>query len=242
MSPLDAVRGARLPAAALETLADLRRDPGLAVVLDDQCAWLVWRTADDDLVLRLMAIAGVALYDRRDGLWYSHGSLLPEFGLPLDADEAKGLHAVVVPQPMGPSPPGQPIASPMTLRLVRDARPRPVTALRCTADALARWAETATSARLERLSATWDKSHVLVRGREVPEVLSADRFWGIRILVPLGFRPEPELPEQALLNVLGAEDEDLFLLEPDGCEVVPLGVFQTLSRASLRLALEGATG
>jgi hypothetical protein len=124
----------------------------------------------------------------------------------------------------------------MTLGLVRGDRPRPATALRCAPDVLARWADTATTARIERLSGAWDGSRILVRGRALPEVPSGERFWGNRLLIPLGFRPGPDLPERALLKALHAGDEELFLLEADGCEVVPLAAFQPLTRAALRLA------
>src|SRR4051794_11822569 len=98
----DPFRAARIPAPALATLADLRREPGIGVIADGEHAWVRWEAGDPRLVLRLMAIPGAELFTLRDGLWYPAGGRLPRFGLPLDDAEAIPLHRAVTPRPVHP--------------------------------------------------------------------------------------------------------------------------------------------
>jgi len=79
---------------------------------------------------------------------------------------------------------------------------------------------------------------VLLLGRPLPPIPGAERFWGGRILVPLGFRTDPEPPEPALCGALGAGDDEFLVLTQEGAETVPLRAFRTLTRAGVRLALE----
>jgi hypothetical protein len=105
---------------------------------------------------------------------------------------------------------------------------------------LGRWAETAPTARIEGLRAARAGGLVLVLGRPAPAVDGGERFWGVRVLVPLGFRPAPALPEPALLEVVGAVAGGLVVLTGEGAEVMPLGAFRPLTRAGVRLALAAA--
>jgi hypothetical protein len=246
---LDSIRGASLPAAALATLADLRRDADLSVVTEPvpdllaeagmgQRVWLRWQAEDEARVLRLMFVPGVELYDRRDGAWYRHGCHVPAFGVPLDSVDAKAIDRAIVPLPVQPREPDQSVPAPARLELVRDERYRPPSALRCEIEMLACWVETVTTARIKALSAARVGDTVIVLGARLPEIASDNRFWGGRALVPLGFRPEPDLPEVALRGAMKAQADELLILDESGCELLPLDVFRPLSRAAVRLALE----
>jgi hypothetical protein len=97
--------------------------------------------------------------------------------------------------------------------------------------------ETATSAALAAVRAAHSGPEVLLLGRKLPLLPTAERFWGERILVPLGFRPEPLFAENLLRGTLGVADNELVILSEGGAEVLPEEVLQPLSRSALRLAL-----
>ncbi len=59
------------------------------------------------------------------------------------------------------------------------------------------------------------------------------------MLTPLGFRPDPDLIERAILGALGVSKDELLILGHDACEIVPRDAFGPLTRASVRLSLSG---
>src|SRR4051794_18492656 len=128
---LDAIQLASLPASALAALADLRREPGVAVTLSGGRAFVRWDPTSEELLRRVFPLEGVELYARRDGLWYRHGHRLPTFGLPLDGEETVPLHRAVTPLPVLPEPTGGEPPGPVELKLVRDVRERGASALMC---------------------------------------------------------------------------------------------------------------
>jgi hypothetical protein len=233
----DQARCASLPASALAALADLRRNPGLSVAHAGDRVWVTWTPGDEAIVPRLMAIPGVELYDRRDDLWFRRGCRLPSFGLPPDEGEAVPLHRAIVPGPVESILSEGIPPSPARLTLTRDDRVRAASALLCPLVELASWAELATSAQLADLGAARDEDRVLLRGRRLPPIVGGERFWGERVLAPLGFRAEPDLPEPALRRALGTAADMLLVLRAEGVEVVPLDAFRPLTRAGVRLAL-----
>jgi hypothetical protein len=162
--------------------------------------------------------------------------VLPAFDVPADSD-ARPLPSVLFPAPVKAEASAARTWSPVPLILVRDGLPRPATTLRGALTELGRWADGATSRWLEGLSAAIREEEVLVRGERLPPVVGAERFWGSRVLVPLGFRPEPALAESVLAAALGLSADELAVLGEDEVEVV-LGLsFGPLTRAGLRRAL-----
>jgi MoxR-vWA-beta-propeller ternary system domain bpX2 len=236
---LDAIRCASLPATALAALADLRRERGVAVTVAEDRAFVRWSSESEEVLRRVRPIAGVELYSRRGGLWYRHGHHLPTFGLPIDEEESVSLHRAVTPNPVRPEPPAGIPPRPVELTLVRDGRVREATALGCGLDELGRWADMAPTARLVALRAAIAGDRVLLLGRRLPPIPGAERYWGGHILVPLGLRTDPELPEPALRGALGAGEDELLVITHEGAETVPLRAFRTATRAGVRLALEG---
>src|SRR3954471_7123697 len=137
---LDALQCASLPISALAVLADLRREPGVAVTVSGGRAFVRWASESEEVLRRVRPIAGVELYSRRDGLWYRHGHHLPTFGLPADEGESVSLYRAVTPTPVRPVLPSGILPTPVELRLVRDGRVREASALGCGLDALGEWA------------------------------------------------------------------------------------------------------
>ncbi|HWE40627.1 MAG TPA: hypothetical protein VG406_29040 [Isosphaeraceae bacterium] len=235
---LEQARGARVPAAALVALADLRREDGVDVLLDGEGAWVRWSEDVSGVIDRLLPVPGVEFYARRGPRWHRVGHALPNFGLPWERSaEPRPLHSVLFPAPILPMPPDPSPPDPARLTLAQDDRPRPSTALACPLAALWAWAEWQPSSRLARLRAAVADGVALVVGRPLPAVADGRRYWGDRVLAPIGSRPEPGLPSAALLRILGVGDDAIVFLEEDGAEVVPLGSFGRLTRAGLRLAL-----
>ena len=141
---------------------------------------------------------------------------------------------------------------PVPLRIVRDAdgRPRPAAALRCRLEGLADWAEQAPSAWIESISAAWcpapaaggpGEAEVLLLGpaARLPAPAHGLRYWGVDVLIPIGYRAEPDLADRALRAAVGAGPDDLVVLDAEGPELVPRQAFRPMSRAGIRRALAG---
>ena len=90
--------------------------------------------------------------------------------------------------------------------------------------------------RLGELHAAIDGQRVLLRGQRLPLLPGSQRYWGRHVLVPLGFRPDPGLPESALVELLRLHEEQIAMLNADRVELVPIRAFMPLSRAAVRLA------
>ncbi len=240
---LSQVGCASLPGDALSALGDLRRLPGVRVTLDGGRAWVEWPAGNDAVLRQVMPIAGAELYVQRGPHWHRLGHHLPTFDLPIENGDAQPipLDRAVVPQAVRPEPPGGSPPSPARLRLERDDRPRPAHGLRCSLEALAGWAELAPFAAFRGLIAAWQGSEALVVGPALP-VIAGERFWGDRVLIPLGYRPEPALAEPALSRALGVSEQALAILTPQGVETISLTALGPLTRAGVRLAaMQGGT-
>ncbi|WZO96102.1 hypothetical protein EP7_003084 [Isosphaeraceae bacterium EP7] len=231
---------ASLPASLIGRLSGLRREPGVTVTVAGDRAWVRWDPASSSVLDQVRPVAGAELYSRRGGLWYRLGHRLPAFGLPVDDGAGMPIHRAILPLPVRPEAPGTGPAEPVRLALIRDDTVRPATAIESGLEELGRWAEMAPSARLSALRAARSGDSILILGHPLPPLVGGFRFWGSRVLIPLGMRPDPDLPESALRVAMGA-GEGLLVLNADGAEVVPLGAFRPLSRAGIRLALEGET-
>ena len=125
-------------------------------------------------------------------------------------------------------------------------RCRPWRRVRCElhAGAIVIWAERATTAELLAVRGAWirpadpeDKqAQVLLLGPagSLPALEEGTRFWGTELLVPLGFRAEPDLPAAAIRRAAGATADELAVLDEDGIELIPRAIFKPLSRAAVR--------
>jgi hypothetical protein len=244
-SPLADVCRASLPVDALPQLADVRTVAGIRVMILDERAWVRWDAGDEEVLRRILPIQGAEVFELRDGQWYRPGQRLPAFNLP-EEKGARPLSAVLTPSPVEAQRVHPTAFERVRLVLVRDEKPRAATALRCSLEDLARWADGATSRQLTALEAAWYGDSVLLLGQRLPALAGCERFWGRTVLVPLGFRPEPVLPESALRQALGLQEEEIAVLGHGETEVVAREAFQTLTRAAARRAgsspLAPATG
>ena len=249
------VRCASIRAEDLPALADLRRHLDIRVTMLKDRAWIYWEHDSDqmrDVVLRrILPLHGAQLYCERDGNWHRLGEHLPDFNAPgVDRHESAALFQVLLPVAIAGCRPDSTRSQRAQVSVVRDLRghARPATALRCALEALRAWAEQATSTQLSALLAAWTtgtagqkvNAEVLVLGPAValPPLASGARYWGTDLLIPLGFRAEPDLPEPVLRALGGAKPDDLLVLDQDGFESIPRGAFKPLERAGVRLACQ----
>jgi hypothetical protein len=224
----------------LPLLAAVRCQSDVTVALVGDRAWLHWPAGDEAVLRCVLPVPGVVLYEQREGQWYRHGRSLPAFEVPVDVSP-RPLHAVLTPAPVAIEAARPAPVAPSPLSLVREDRPRKTTALRCDLRRLAEWAEWAPTAVLARIQAARSGKQVLLLGPSLPPLPEAERYWGERVLVPLGYRVEPALPEAALVDALGILPEELLLFTEGGQEALSRSVLRPLTRGAVRLAVqEGA--
>ncbi len=241
---------ARIGRSDLAALARLRGRPDVRVQAEGEDegtrerVWVAWEPPDrgqrDEVVEALLPVSGV-IFARigEGGEWSRVGRFLPEFGQ--GPPEGIGhrewgwpLDRVLVPGAIRGNAPGS-VVETARLRLVRDDRDRPATALLATIEALLPWVEMAPTARLRGLRGSRSGDRVLVIGHRLPPIGGLGRFWGTRVLVPVGFRPDPPLPEPMLAEAVGLGDGDLALMDSEGkVEVIPERCLSVVSRGAIR--------
>jgi hypothetical protein len=210
-TPLQEVCRASLPRDALPVLAALRARSGVHVTLAGERAWVSWPEGDEEVLRRVLPVSGVELYVHRDGRWHRFGYHLPAFGATSEG-EPQPLDRVLYPAPVQPVPPPTSRLQPVALGLAPDHRPRQASAGTYGLGELTAWAEAVPSARLGVLLVACHNGRVLLLGQRLPPLPGGARFWGERVLVPLGHRPEPALPQSAICEALGAGAEELLLI------------------------------
>ena len=240
---------ARIPISELAVLGDLRLSREIRVASRDGAAWVRWSPADESVVLRLLAASSVEWFDRgEDGWWRRSGTRTPLLGFePPAPGDGVPLASALVPDRVDPIAPGPLRSALVRLRLVTETQPRPASALRCSLQALAAWADDAATPWLERLQGAihLESREALVWGERLPPLPGARRYWswGPRLLVPLGLRPEPALPEAAILAAWEAGEDEIVIFEPNAePEALPREVLRPLTRAGIRLAVLEAQG
>jgi hypothetical protein len=228
---------ARVPASQLGRLGVLRAREEVRAVVEGERVWVFWPAPDVELAAWMLSLPGADLLRRGPHGWQALKGHLPIFDVP-DPETGRRLSSLLFPAPVEAVPPGQAEWRPVEVRLVADDLPRPTTALLLPLSLFARWAEEATSRALSSITAARHGDRLLLRGR-LP-ALDGERYWGGRVLVPAGRRPEPLLAEAVLAQALHLGDDEVALLTAEGAEILPAGAFGPVTRAGVRLALEGA--
>jgi hypothetical protein len=236
--PWAAVAAARLPAGRLDALAPVRDRGDVVVFPAGDVVWVRWAASHAEVIRCLLPVAGVELFTTRAGEWYRFGRRVPVADRPPDGD-GRPLAGVIVPGPIVSIAPGDEPVEPVALTLVRSTEPKPVTALMCELADLRGWAETATTAELQAVRGAVCGSRVILRGSALPSIPGATRYWGESVLVPIGFRPDPDLPPGMIRAAVRAADDEIVLLTETGADLVSVAVFEPLTRAGLRLRLRG---
>jgi hypothetical protein len=228
-----AVAAARLPAVGLTALAPLRCRSGVTIARVVDFAWVTFQSGDPDVIRSLMPAPGVEFFARRGAAWTRFGCRLPTAesppigGLPVDQ--------MIFPAPFTPSAVSDAIAPSLRPTVVRGGPPRPATAMTCDVSVLSRWADSAPAANLAAVRAARCADRVMLLGERLPPI-AGERFWGARVLAPVGFRPEPDLPPDVLRAACAVAADELLVLDATGVEAIPDAAFEPLTRAGIRLA------
>jgi MoxR-vWA-beta-propeller ternary system domain bpX2 len=230
--PLQACRAARIPASGLALLAPLRATAGI-LVIPGEPAWLTWEGQRPDVIAAVLAIPGAELFEPRDGRWFRPGERLPVSELPPPGDAVPIDRAIIPAMVAHVEPPPRAIRR-VPSQLVRSDAPRPTTALRCSLAALQTWADVALSADIVHIKAARNGDVCWLLGSKLPSLAGAERFWGDRVLVPLGYRAEPDWSEAALREAANVGPDELLILTLDANEAIPSDAFRPLSRAAIR--------
>jgi hypothetical protein len=226
---------ASLPRRLLPVLAEVRCVSGVFVALEGERAWVRWEPGTDAVLRRLLPVSGSQLHVFRDGHWYPLGRHLPLFAAPPES-AFRPLHQVLTPAPVQGVPAALFRQPPALLDLVADGRPRSTTAMECDLAEVSGWADAVPTPRLAAIRAARCGSRLLLLGPQLPLLPSGRRFWGEMLLVPLGYRPEPDLPEQAIREALAVVAGEILVLTAGRVEVISRSVFRPLTRVGIRLA------
>lgn len=229
-----AVAAARLPATTLPALALVRTRPGVTVAVDDASAWAFFAPGDEAVMRCLRPVADVAFFESRGGHWYAFGRRLPSSVRP-PSEEARPLDRTLFPEPLVPIPPPEAFGGPVPLRVVRGRAMRPTSAMSCDIAALATWAEGATTFELSATRAARCGERAMLVGERLPAIVGR-RYWGHRVLLPLGMRADPDLSDDALRIACDVGDDELLLLDETGPAAIPDAAFAPLTRAGIRLS------
>src|SRR5439155_22069142 len=130
-----------------------------------------------------------------------------------------------------PTRPEAVLGPPVELRIGRGGEVKPATALACAIRELVKWTDTAMTAELAAVRAARCGDRAILLGPRLPAIPCATRYWGESVLVPVGFRPEPDLPPAALREAAGVQPDEILLLDEAGADVLPRAAFEPLTRA-----------
>jgi hypothetical protein len=223
---------ARIPADALSSIGGLRAYASVQVRVEDSQAWVHWDEAGFEVLRALLPVRGAQFFEKLDRRWHLCGHSLPAFDVPTDG--FRPLASALTAGRVLPLRADNASFPRVVLALKRSAVQRPATALLCASVALAAWAELAPTVRIAALQAAQSGSAVLLTGQGLPPI-DGERFWGESLLCPLGFAPDPDLPESALLQAIGASAGELALMRREAVDIIPRDAFRALTRASARL-------
>jgi len=232
--PFDKVAAAWLPQVQLRYLAGVRCRSDVVAILTGEKAWVTWPAEIDEVWQALLPCPECEFYEERDHSWYRLGRRLPALEFP-PKGEPKSLDAILFPAPAQSVLPPVLSSVAVRLQLVADDRVRPTSALRCSIAYLQEWADSATGKELADCQAAYCGELVVLRGGRLPGIPTAERFWGKRVWMPLGFCPEPNLPESAVRAAAEVSPDELLLLTQNGAEAIPEGLFAPVTRAGVQL-------
>jgi hypothetical protein len=218
-------------------LGPVRNLPGLTLARIGDRAWIRWQAGNEHILEQVLSLPGVILFSHHDSHWRRFGCQLPAFDVPETADY-QSLHQMLTPDSFQTEKPPDLELKPTKLALVPDDRPRPTTAALYSLPRLACWIEQVPTPRLNGIQAAHWGNQALLLGDRLPLLQDSERFWGSAVLTPLGYRPDPLLPEGALREALAISESKLVLWRQDGVETVDRRAFAALTRSGVRLAAQ----
>lgn len=244
MDPRDDLKSVRLARFAyddLAALADFRVDSGIRVVVSGDRVLARIPQQASAAVERLLAVRGVELFVENHAGMYRLGDRIPAFDIDWNEDHSIPLDQVLIPGFVRAELPASTEPEPAAFRLVPCVEPKPTTALICSIDTISSWADGSPTVAIERLrgAVSGRTAFVVATVGEPPAIVDAERYWGERLFIPLGSRPEPNFYEDILVSLLNLGD-DRAIAYADGFERIPSSAIRPLTRASIRLARDAS--
>lgn len=216
-------------------LASIRLLVGVEVTCQEPLLWLRGGELDGPVSLALRKISGLDRYDlTEDGQCIQPGHLIPARPLPQGSWVA--LSKFLAPEVPVASLAGD-ASSPVSLQVVPSNLPRQPGALLAS---LADWLEYACIApevRLRALTfAVSSRREALILGCPLPPVRGTAMVVESGLIVPCGYRWQPELDAEAVWKAFPVETGDMVLLRPDvPFEVIAKDQFVAATRSAVRL-------
>lgn len=204
---------ARLPAAHLAALAEVRDRTGLQAALEGEQVWVDLQGVSASTLGRLKPIPRIEFFLReQSGLLRKTGSRLAVDALPaLQWQPLHELLSIELPPPRFAST----VRGRSPLRLVRDDRPRASSAILTTLGVLADYVDGAPAIRLSPLRfAAAEDGRVLIVGQPVPP-LEGEHYWvSGEIAVRSGWRLAPVCDPVVLQELVQLSAGDVALFRP----------------------------
>ncbi len=244
MDPCDDLKSVRLARFAyddLAALADFRVDSGIRVVVSGDRVLARLPQGASEAVERLLAVRGVELFVENHAGRYRLGDRIPAFDIDWNEDHSIPLDQVLIPGFVRAELPASTEPEPAAFRLVPCAESMSTSALTCSLDNLAAWADGSPTVAIERLRGALSRrtAFVVATVGKPPAIVDAERYWGERLFIPLGSRPEPNFHEDILVSLLNLGD-DRAIACAVGFERIPSSAIRPLTRASIRLARDAS--
>jgi len=236
-STLSEISCASFPWSDLPALGPARALSHVEVARIDDRAWVRWQPGNELVLERILPLPDARFYVLRDQYWYRFSYHLPAFDVPFAVDY-QPLHRVLILRLFeAEAPPGSK-CEPAVISLVSDDRVRPATGALFSMTSLVQWIDMMPTPRLAEIQAACCGDQALLLGSRLPILPGCERFWGTKMLMPLGYRPEPLLPESAIRQGLSVAENDLLLWNFEGVEIISRRVFTPLTRSGVRLAAQ----
>jgi hypothetical protein len=227
---------ARIPLASLKSLAHLRHRSDITVSLDDHGnAWIHWLQSAiaEEVMLALRPLTDVSFYYREANTWYTRGSGFPAKITPPN-QPGLALAKLLFPEKMTSQSPENKAFARITPVLSRGGQTCPASAMRLPFASLHAWVNHATSAQIHALHGVYEADQVWLLGQHLPAASQGMRFYGERLLLPLGYQLQPMLPVESSLALVNASERDVVFWSHDEIRVIPREEFAPLTRAGVR--------
>lgn len=224
----------RLRAADAGQLGPLRRITGLRILVEDSFVWLRGESSDSNISRRIRMIPDVECFSiLPSGQLTRAGTTVPCARLPQGTWQSlQGWLKLELPT-AGFAPP---VANKVTLRLVRSASPTSANVLMTQWLTWCEYATLAPQIRLNRWAfALCDDQRVLIRGTPLPPIPGRRYAESEGIIVPNGWRFEPDVAARVAARVLKLDQSQMALFSEDGSfERVPRSAFVQATRSAVR--------
>lgn len=232
---------------ALRSLSHLRAQSDLLAHHAEGRIWLRWPARLRSITQLIQALTDAKLLHPRAWGWCegSSGFAVETPDLTIFQPLAVVIHPQALPEGDGAHRSNLPAAAKVELSIIPSTQQHPASAVLLPLTRLYALLRATPETLWKHLGVAWHKQQALVR-TSVGQALRLDvppqnsqRFWGERVLVPLGWQLSVDAAEPVTLRLIGAKANEIALVQHKGISLIPEACFAPASRAGLRLAIQG---